>query len=76
LLLPKYKIDGNLDLFTAFEEKNGYDLQQTGLKIRMGRPLHITTRLSFTYRLEAAQVHDIIPSEVIDIEDKNLTIAA
>jgi len=75
LLLPKYKIEGNLDLFTLFEEKNGYNLQQTGLKISVEKPLHRTTRLSFTYRLEAAQLQDI-QIEVKDIEDKDLTISS
>jgi len=76
LLLPKYKIEGDLDLFTAFEEKDGYDLQQTGLKIRVGKTLHRTTRLSFTYRLEVAQLQDIMQIEVKNIEDKDLTISS
>ena len=75
LLLPQYKIEGDMDLFTIFEEKNGYNLQQTGLKIRLERPLHRTTWLSFTYRLEAAQLHDI-QIEVKDIEDRDLTISS
>ena len=59
LLLPKYKIEGNMDLFSIFEEKNGYNLQQIGLKMRVGKPLHRTTRFSMTYRLEEAQLLDV-----------------
>ena len=59
LLEPKYKIAGNLNLFNSYEEKYGYDLQQTGLKLRLDKPFHKKINSSLTYRLEAAKLINI-----------------
>ncbi|MGA1874306.1 MAG: outer membrane protein assembly factor BamA [bacterium] len=60
LLVPQMKIEGNVSLFNILEvKKDYYDLQQTGMKIRLGKPLGESIRLSLTYRLEADQLHEI-----------------
>lgn len=59
LFIPYYKIEGSLDLFNIFEKKEGYTLQQTGLKIGLGKPLSKTTCLSFIYRFEEAKLRQV-----------------
>ena len=83
LLVPRHKIDGNLNLFDTYEEKIGYDLRRNGMKVRLGKPLHKTTHFSLTYRLEAARLHKLNPALIIDPdspnipeEDRELTISS
>jgi len=83
LLVPRQKIDGNLNLFDTYEEKIGYDLRQNGLKVRLGKHLHKTTNFSLTYRLEAARLHNVNPALLTDSsspdipeEDRELTISS
>ncbi|MEW6381993.1 MAG: outer membrane protein assembly factor BamA [bacterium] len=79
LLLPRQKVDGNLDLFDNYDEKTGYDLRQNGLKIRLGRSLNKTTKISLTYRLESARLHNVdaaLDDTDIPESDRELTISS
>ncbi|MCL6584561.1 MAG: outer membrane protein assembly factor BamA [bacterium] len=77
LLMPKQKVDGNFDLFDIYEEKTGYDLRQNGVKIRLERPLQKSTKLSLTYRLEAARLHNVdVALSIIPESDRELTISS